>query len=288
MLLVVPLTISASLGHANPFIDQVMARNLFEGAVSALNYADKLNNMLIQIFALTLSTVVLSRFSFQVANNQFDELKDQFNKILKIYSMILFPLIILIFLLGYEIVYVLFKREAFTEKSTVLTAQAWGIYASGIIFVLIGTVCARILNALKDAKIQVVVSLIGLILNVIGDLYFMEIFGYIGIALSTTITTFTTTTLLVIYLNIKLGNIIYKRTFISLNKVLMTNFLVTILGFTIKHSVSLNYSSKISVIFYICGISCIVILITLFLYLLFGLIKISSFGSAGAKVNGEK
>lgn len=288
LLLLIPLTISASLGHANPFIDQIMASNLFEGAVSALNYADKLNNMLIQIFVLTLSTVVLSKFSIQIANNQIEQLKISFNKIIKTYFAVLFPIIVLVFILRYEVVYFLFNRGEFSERSTNLTSNAWIVYTSGIYFVLIGTVCARVLNALKDAKIQTVIALLGLFINVLGNIYFMKIWGYLGIALSTSLSSLITTLLLIIYLNAKIGKIFNKDTLISLVKICISNTLVIFILNMVKNSISLNYYSKFHIYIYICGIALLGAVLIIGLYWLFGLIRLLPVMNRGVRVNEEQ
>ncbi|MES5952585.1 lipid II flippase MurJ [Bacillus fungorum] len=271
--LMAPLLISASLGHANPLIDQIMASNMYEGAVSSLNYADKLNSMLVQIFVMTISTTALSSFSILVTENKLVEVREYFHKILRVYSMVLFPIIGFILLFGKHIVYILFERGQFTETSTILTADAWKFYSLGLMFMLVGTITARIYNALKNARIQMFISLLGLAINIFGNYIALKYIGHAGIALSTTITSLITTFLLVYFLQKYFIQIFDKKVFLDIIKILIIN-LIIFLGIDLLGIVEFfNKMQKmylffmIMLAFLICGST------AMFLYRLFGIQK---------------
>ncbi|TNJ66713.1 hypothetical protein FE784_09105 [Paenibacillus hemerocallicola] len=219
----VPLMMSATLGHASPLINQVMASNLYEGAISSLNYAEKLDSMLRQIFVITISTTMLSSFTTWVAQGNMSALKAKVNDIYRIYGYILLPLAVYIFHFSPYIVKLLFERGAFTETSTRYTSSVWSIYSIGLYIFLCSMILARMYNAIQDAKYQVLVSFIGLILSVGCNVVLMQHFGHNGLAVSTVITSAITTVLLYYFMTRKIGSILTRVTILDLMKIVGAN-----------------------------------------------------------------
>lgn len=234
LLLTVPLLISATMGHANPLIGQIMASHLYEGAVSSLNYADKLNSLLVQIFVLTISATTLRSFSQLIADNEIQQLKNKVNNIISVYALILLPITVLIIHFSPFIVKLLFERGAFTTQSTRYTSTAWAIYSIGLYFNLCGTILARVYNAIQDARDQMFVSLIGLILNVGLNFGLMKIYGHNGIVMGTVITGFVTMSMLYYFLTRRLGRIIERRTVHFLARVAASNLSLSLIVYLLK------------------------------------------------------
>lgn len=232
--LTLPLIVSATMGHASPLINQIMASNLYEGAVSSLSYADKLHTVLVQIFVLTISTTALSSFSKLISSGQLPQLKVQVNRIFSLYILLLVPLTVLIANFSPDIVKLLFERGAFTGKSTGLTSSAWAIYSIALYLALCGTILARVYNALQDARYQVVVSLIGLAVNVGGNVIFMRYYGHNGLALSTVLTTGVTTALLYVFLSRRLGGILTSETVGTMIKAIAANACMFVVAFVLR------------------------------------------------------
>ncbi|WP_158289274.1 murein biosynthesis integral membrane protein MurJ [Paenibacillus flagellatus] len=234
LLLTIPLMLSATFGLASPMIGQILASNLYEGAVSSLNYAEKLDSMLRQIFIVTISNTMLSSFTTWVSRGDIKTLKEKVNDIFALYGMILLPLAVYIVHFSPYIVKLLFERGEFTSVSTRYTSSVWGIYSLGLFSFLCGMILARIYNALQDAKYQVLVSLIGLFTNIGSSLVFMKHYGHNGIALGTVLTSGVTTVLLYYFMTKKIGSILTRRTLIVLMKVFATNGLLFGLVYLLK------------------------------------------------------
>lgn len=232
--LILPVMMSSTLSGANLFIGQIMASHLYEGAVSSLNYAEKLDSTFRQIFILTLSTTLFSTFSELVAKKDFTALKSKANQLYRVYGMILLPITVYVVLFSPIMVKLLFERGAFTEVSTQYTASVWAIYSIRLYILLCSMISERVYNSLQDAKYQVIVSSIGLFLNIMLNLLFMNLYGHNGIAISTVLTTCATTALLYYFMTRLIGSVITKQTIIFLCKVLLANICIFIIGYLIN------------------------------------------------------
>lgn len=182
-----PLLLGAVFGHVNVVIDQIMASTLPAGSIAALNYAGKLHTLLTQMFIMLVSTVMLPFLSQQAAQRDFAALKDTFLLANRRLAYILLPISLGIILTGHTLVQLAFERGEFTAASTAATAGAWIAYTLGLPVQAIGILTARVYNALQDNVPLMYVSAAGIVLNIGLNWVFMQFWGHVGIALSTSV-----------------------------------------------------------------------------------------------------
>lgn len=183
--LMAPLLVGAMFGHVNVVVDQIMASTLPAGSIAALNYANKLHTMVTQMFIMVISTVILPFFSQQVAERDMKAVKETFVSTSKRTVCILVPLSLGIILMGKFLVQVAFQRGAFGAESTAATTGAWVAYTVGLPIQAVGILTARVYNAMQDNKTLMYVAGVGVGINVLLNWIFMNIWGHVGIALST-------------------------------------------------------------------------------------------------------
>lgn len=183
-----PMFLGSTLAHANIYVDQVMASALQPGSVAALNYANKLYEVPLQLFILSLSTAVFPFFSRQAAEEDFAGLKDSFGKSVRMAAFVLLPLSALMVALAYPLVKVFFQRGAFDEQAALMTSQALAFYAIGLFPLAYAFLITRVYNSLQDAKTLRNVAFMNLFLNAGLNLLFMQFWAHAGIALSTSVT----------------------------------------------------------------------------------------------------
>jgi putative peptidoglycan lipid II flippase len=73
--LVPPILLSVVIGDINSVIDKALASTLVEGSISALNYASRINALLISIFISAIVTVIFPIFSKEVNKKNLSGLK---------------------------------------------------------------------------------------------------------------------------------------------------------------------------------------------------------------------
>ena len=182
-----PLLLSASLGHLNTTVDQMMASTLSTGSISSLHYAIRLHSISTQMFIMVTSKAVFPFFAKQVAAHEFALLKKTVLLTIARLLLVVCPVVLLIVFRGEWIVRHLFERGAFSAESTTATANAWIAYTIGLPMQAVGIVIVRIYNAFQRNTILTWVSGAGVGLNILFNLIFMSYWGHVGIAFSTSV-----------------------------------------------------------------------------------------------------
>lgn len=207
IMLALPILLGNSIVQVNNIVDKALASNLTEGAISALSYSGALNNMVISIFITSLSTVLYPTLTEYISIGNIELYsKSLINSILTL-TMILLPISIITIIFSQEIVSLVFKRGNFNEIATSLTSTALTYYAIMYVFYAIREVIIRGFYAIKDTKTPMINGVLGVLINIIFSLLFVEYIGIAGIALGTSISSIVTAILLILSARRKLINI---------------------------------------------------------------------------------
>lgn len=171
----------------NLLVDSLMASMLPEGSVSAIYYANRLEELTLGIFTVSLATVILPEMSAQAARRDTKAMKETLSFSLRATSFVTIPASAGLMVLAHAIVQVLFQHGRFTAADTERTAFALIFYALGLFFIAGIRIMAPAFFAVQDTKTPVRCAFVSLIINVIGNLILMHPLKQGGIALATTI-----------------------------------------------------------------------------------------------------
>ena len=181
----IPMVAGAVLIGGTAFVDQSMAASLASGSVASLNYGSRLVAVLIHVLAGGLGTAVLPFFSSLVDDEKWGELR----RLLSYYTRLVFYttpiLVVFLCLLSQPIVRAVLERGMFDSGDSLLVGRIQASYAIQIPFYICGTMFVRLVSALVKNQILMLAAGISLVSNVVLNLIFMEIWGVVGIALST-------------------------------------------------------------------------------------------------------
>jgi len=194
--LMIPVFIGSSLIKFNLYINKALATGLGEGSVSALNYANLLNNMIVTVTINILTTIVYPKL---VQSNSLQDYQ-RFNRILDmgfyIVVIIALPLSLGAMAYSHQIVQIVYERGAFDETATLLTGSAFLYYASGLVFVSLNALLTKAYYSMHNMITPMIFAGIGVAVNVALSLILISLMGINGLALATSISTFCNTTLL--------------------------------------------------------------------------------------------
>ena len=130
--LIAPVLIGVAVNQINTIVDRTIASTLVEGSISALNYATKLNQFVMGMFIVSISSVVYPMLSKLSSENN----KEQFNKSIitsvNTVTLLVIPISIGAIILANPIVKLLFQRGEFDARATHMTAVALTFYSIGI------------------------------------------------------------------------------------------------------------------------------------------------------------
>lgn len=182
-----PIFIGLIAIQFNIMIDSAFASTLHEGVVSALKYANLLCSLITAILGGTIATVLYPKLSRYFNENNMLEIKSNINKVLKILTLVMLPVIEISIFKSDEIITIIFQRGAFDANSTNLTATAFSIYSMGLLSMVFCEVLNRMFFATQNSKIAAKCYVLGMVSNVFMDWLFIGKWGYKGLALATSI-----------------------------------------------------------------------------------------------------
>jgi putative peptidoglycan lipid II flippase len=162
-----------------------MAATLGQGSLAVLNYANKIVLPVLAIGSAALATVVYPRFSRLVAERNWTDLYSQVRTYCILTLVVTIPMMIGIVLFSETLIGLLFERGEFTAADTRKVAEVQAIYALMIPTYTLGTLLARVLNAMRATRYILIGSIVIFTFNIIADYVFKEWIGIRGIALAT-------------------------------------------------------------------------------------------------------
>lgn len=184
-----PAKVSSGLLTAlNSVVDQFFAAQLVVGSIAALQYGLKIPAFLSGLLLVAFGNVLIPYFSKLVLNNK----KLAFENLFKNIKWVFIGLVVITLfgiLLSDFIVALLFQRKEFTIEDTQVVSTIQKIFLAYIPFKITGMIMVNFATSINKNSIMAYISLIALILNLILDYIFMELYGIFGIALCTTIIT---------------------------------------------------------------------------------------------------
>jgi len=161
-----PAIIGSGAAQIAVFADTILAAALPYGALSALNYADRLYQLPIGVIGVAMGTVLLPELTrLNARGDEIGAQKSERRAILWSLAMTL-PFALAFLVLPEEIVTLVYRRGAFLSTDVPRSAATLQAYAIGLVaVVLIRSVVAGF-NARGDTRTPMMVALIVLVLNV--------------------------------------------------------------------------------------------------------------------------
>ncbi len=170
------------------FVDRLVASMLGPGAVSILEYAERLFLMTVSVLGAPLATVLLSRWAAAFDGSIL--VGDDFRAALRRAQRLALALgsgIFLLFLVAYVLPAGQLVVRRFSAEEGQLIWLALGMYFLGAIPYLLGLVATQAILVLRDARFVTTVAVVAAVANVPLDLIGVALAGLPGIALASTV-----------------------------------------------------------------------------------------------------
>ena len=133
--LLLPRAMGTAVYQLSVLVDTVIASLSWivgSGGVAALYYSNRLVQLPLAVFGISLATAALPKMSKEVAANDMGKLKETVSFSLRTVFTIMFPAAVGLIILAHPIVRILFQRGEFTAYSTAITASALLFYSFGL------------------------------------------------------------------------------------------------------------------------------------------------------------
>jgi putative peptidoglycan lipid II flippase len=184
-----PATIGSAGIQIALFADTIIASFLAAGAISALYYADRLNQLPIGVIGIAVGTVLLPEMASRIATGDEAGAKHAQNRAIELTLLLSIPCLVAFLILPDLIMRALFMRGKFTAADATAAGQTLAAYAFGLLpFVLIRSATAPFL-ARGDTATPMKASLTAVGVNVgfKAAFYYFTSLAQVGLALATSI-----------------------------------------------------------------------------------------------------
>lgn len=204
--LILPRVFGVGIIQVNLVIDSQFATSLQTGSVSFLYYANRVTELTLGIFAISLSTVILPTLSKATADRDTEKVRDLLSTAMRLLLFVTIPATIGLILLRVPIIHVLFERGRFTRDDTFLTAGALAYYAIGLLPFAAVNIQATAFYAHRDTRTPVKVAALTFFLHLGLNFLLRGPMRHNGIALSTSVSALADSALLAWMLRRKAGD----------------------------------------------------------------------------------
>jgi putative peptidoglycan lipid II flippase len=185
-----PGVIGANVMQINLLVDSIFA-SMIAGAVSYIYYADRINQLPLAMIGIAIGIALLPTLSRKIKSGNLVEANQLQNVALEIGLILVIPAATALALLSHQIISALFERGAFGAKETFAVASALGIYALGLPSYVLVKVMEPGFFSRGDTKTPMKIAMVCLCGNVIFNLTFFSLdFGFIGIVISSVLSTY--------------------------------------------------------------------------------------------------
>ena len=200
---ILPVAYGAGIYQINVTVNRIIASLVGVGAVSWINYADRVNQLPVGIFGVAISVALLPLLSRQIGAGQKDAALANQNRAIEVSLLLTVPAAVGIVVLAEPIVATIFERGRFTPDDRTAVAQALLIFSLGLPAYVLNKALVPGFFGRSDTRTPVIASTIGLISNVIVNLSLMRSLGHVGIAVGTVVAAWLTAGIL--------ATVLYRR-----------------------------------------------------------------------------
>ena len=239
MFLVVPVLIGSAVQQINTVIDRTLASGLRRGSISALTYSSRINDMVIAVFIMAITTVIFPKLSRAFSKEDGKEVSRIIGQGINIILIITVPATIGLLLLAEPLVHLFFQRGSFDATDTLMTSQALKFYSLGLVGFSLRLMLNKVYYSFQDTRTPMVNGVIAVGVNLVFNLILIRWMQHSGLALATSISATVTTILLFLSLRKKIGPIGLTKYLISFLKTLTAALIMGIVVYLIYYRVGM-------------------------------------------------
>ncbi len=222
--LAVPVLISSWVQPLCVVINMSFGSSLGDGAVSGLNWANKIYIIMVGVFAYAVTNFIFPKLSRLDAGED----RSEFGKVTRAsvgWTVCIIAYIGAMFMaLSQPIIKVVFERGEFTSEDTVLCANALFWYSVGMVGYAICEILNKSFYAIEDGKTPMLASAVGVACNFAAAFIFVKIIpmGVGGLALASAVGSIVMAVFLLVMMNKRRGATFEKGFWLNLAKTLVS------------------------------------------------------------------
>lgn len=195
------------LGQIILIVNRFFASFLPTGSIAMLEYASRPVFFIIELLILSVATPIYQKMSSEAAMDDKTGLRDTFSLALKMIAVVLLPVTAFIVFLRVPIFTLLLEHGKFSSQNTAEVSSVFLFLSMVMVGSGFGQIIVNTFYAMKKMKLLVIISVSGVLLNILLDALFFKPMGIEGVALATGISAVSGALLALIVLNKEIGGL---------------------------------------------------------------------------------
>ena len=183
--LVPPLLMGSAIGQVNAVVDRAVGSSVGEGTIAALSYGWHLVGLADTLVVVAVGTTLYPALAAAARPGNADELQDLVRRSCGVLLVMVAPVVVVLGVAAGPVVGLVLGRGDFDAEAVRLTSVAVTGYAAGLLGLALREPAARTFYALGNSRTPVLLAVVGMVVNVVGDLTLGVRYGVAGLAAST-------------------------------------------------------------------------------------------------------
>lgn len=203
-----PLLFAMAIYQINILLGIVLASSLKEGSISYIYYSDRLIELVLGVFIVSIANVILPEMSRLTSTYNMDKLKKIYISSIQGALFLAIPATVALMAVGFPIISVFFMRNKFTAVDVNMTYMALFYAAIGISSISIIRITTPAFYSLKNTIVPVISGVINLVIFIsLGYVLMHTKLAHAGITLANSISLTVQMLILLIVLRLKIGRL---------------------------------------------------------------------------------
>jgi len=186
MVLAVPAAIAGGITQINLMIGQMIASQQ-SGAISVLQFADRIYQLPLGVVGIAVGVVLLPELARHLKAGEWKEALDTENRSMLFAAFLTLPAAAALAVIAGPVIRVLFEHGAFGPDDTAKTAAALRAFAFGLPAFVLVKIFSPGYFAREDTKTPMWFAGLSVAVNITGSLALFPLYGYLGIAVATSV-----------------------------------------------------------------------------------------------------
>ena len=224
----IPGFFAIGIVQINVAFARFIASFLQEGAVASLTYSNRIMELTLGVFAISISTVILPLMSRQVIDQGIEAMKETLSFALRLISFITIPASVGLIILREPIIKALLEWGRFDSHSVQMTTYPLIFFSLGLFAIAGGRIVAPSFYSLKDTKTPVQIAAIAMVSNIVLCIILIYPLKHGGIALAISLSSYINFFLLLYMFQKRNGALKWRSILTSLSKILTASLIMGI------------------------------------------------------------
>ena len=182
-----PILFSNATVEINQFVDKILLVRIEEGAVTAVHYAGVLFQFASNLLSIPISTVMFTEFSELISKNDEEGIRKRVKEALHVILLVGIPVMIVMLFFTQPIIRIVYGRGNYTETAILNTAAGLFFYSFCVIPTCLNQILTKAFYAMEDTKTPMVLSILGVIVNIGSSILLSHFMGLAGVVAGTAV-----------------------------------------------------------------------------------------------------